>query len=408
MKNHIQKVHPTTYKRYLDDEVTESPKLKKLKLSTNPSVSSSASHSASILGKDEATNNTETASKQSVGRITSHFRVLPPVNIPKPVYVRRDTVVEAILRMVTVDMRPLTIVRDSWFRAFASPYEKALDLKLDYRFVIECIDDAYDELSNVLKKTLANMMFSLKADCVTRLDRSFIGINVQFTFKGEVMIVTLGTVQLLNNHTGLYLRNTIVNKLKEFDLTLDQIYTLTTDNGSDLCSAASLIEDLTNKEKVIEPDLNDLSESEFDWDDDKEYGNGQEQEDERNEILNDITYAADTIAELENIEWEGNILLSKFMFPFFYIIIHNLLRNLNITLKLLYSIQLFTDLRCAAHVFQLAITDLLYKTKDPVTKSYLPIISCVRNVVKVIRHPNMANLRRKHRLLKPILDCPTR
>ena len=226
--------------------------------------------------------------------------------------------------MVTVDSRPLTIVNDEWFRILIAPYERTFGITVNYRFVVDCIDEAYNELSTILEEILQSRIISLKADCVTKRDRSFIGINLQFIYDGQVIVVTLGTVPLLNRHTGQYLKNTIVNMLNKFGVSIDQLYTITTDNGLDLTCAARIIENMTIKSTEAEgmetSEEGESENSEDNWDDDEEYRSSDSNKDKFSKLeeelmeFHDVSDASHIIQELENISWEGNILISKFNF----------------------------------------------------------------------------------------------
>lgn len=47
-------------------------------------------------------------------------------------------------------------------------------------------------------------MVSIKVDAVTRLDRSFLGINMQYIKNSKIVLRTLGLAELKEKHTGLY------------------------------------------------------------------------------------------------------------------------------------------------------------------------------------------------------------
>lgn len=49
-------------------------------------------------------------------------------------------------------------------------------------------------------------------DCVTRLNRSIIGINVQYQMEDKLQIRTLAMSHLNEPHTGEYLKTVVSNK----------------------------------------------------------------------------------------------------------------------------------------------------------------------------------------------------
>ena len=251
--------------------------------------------------------------------MTDHFKLLSSPCTPKAVFLSKDTLIESLLRMVTCSSRPLTMVNDEWFKKLVEPYERAFGMCITYRFVIDCIYDAYEELTNMLKGIVKDRMLCLKSDCVTRMDRSFIGVNIQFVFKGEIIVITLGTIQLDNHHTGPNLKNALMNSLKKVDISISQLYTITTDNGADLCKAARLMEKATNEKKGSEAsDAEERSESE--WNENEEFDMFDSTKDlSHSGLLDEIEDSTNVLLDIENIEWDGNILMSKKnIFLYFY------------------------------------------------------------------------------------------
>lgn len=298
------------YEEYLRDHEAEVP-AKKVRLMSNEDQSSIPAGAAAdgVSKLPHSKPKWTTNSKPPKSSIQSYFNFKP-----LSMHYRLNEFTEAIVRMVTVNSRPLTIVNDEWFRKLIAPYEKTFSITVNYRFVIECIDEAYKELRS--------RIISLKADCVTKRDRSFIGINIQFIYDGQVIVVTLGTVPLLNRHTGPYLKNTIVNTLNKFGVGIDQLYTITTDNGLDLTCAARIIEKMTINSTEAEGmgKSEEDENSEDNWDDDEEYRSSDSNKDKFSKLeeklmdFHDVSDASHIIQEIENISWEGNILISKFVF----------------------------------------------------------------------------------------------
>lgn len=62
-----------------------------------------------------------------------------------------------------------------------------------------------------IKNKLKNKLICLKIDGVTRLDRSILGVNCQFMYNDKCTILTLGLIELLDKHTGSYLKDIVSN-----------------------------------------------------------------------------------------------------------------------------------------------------------------------------------------------------
>lgn len=47
-------------------------------------------------------------------------------------------------------------------------------------------------------------LISLKLDAVTRLNRSFLGVNMQYILEDSIKLRTLGLIELTESHTGTF------------------------------------------------------------------------------------------------------------------------------------------------------------------------------------------------------------
>ncbi|XP_041451725.1 uncharacterized protein LOC111077103 [Drosophila obscura] len=106
-----------------------------------------------------------------------------------------------------------------------------------------------------IKASVKRKLVSLKIDVPTRMKKSILGINLQIfkstLSKTEIVVKTLGMIQLFESHTGLYLKNKIVEIVQEYGIELDQIFSITSDNGKNMVKAIELInDDATEKSKT--------------------------------------------------------------------------------------------------------------------------------------------------------------
>lgn len=85
-------------------------------------------------------------------------------------------------------------------------------------------------------------MVSLKLYIATRLDRDVLGINLQFVKKKKQMIRTIGMIELKKRHTAQIIKEEVFRVLRSFGISVDRIYTITTDNGSNMLATSNLIE----------------------------------------------------------------------------------------------------------------------------------------------------------------------
>ncbi|KAH7937062.1 hypothetical protein HPB49_013441 [Dermacentor silvarum] len=84
-------------------------------------------------------------------------------------------------------------------------------------------------------------MFSLKIDCASRLDRALLGINVQYAVNGKLILQPLAMKELFDRHTAEHLTSQVKSTLSRYDLSVAQVYSVTTDNGANMLKATRLL-----------------------------------------------------------------------------------------------------------------------------------------------------------------------
>lgn len=67
-----------------------------------------------------------------------------------------------------------------------------------------------EDIINTIKLNVYQILISLKVDCVTRLNRAILGVNVQYMKDGVLHISTLGMTELEQRHTSEYLKEIVI------------------------------------------------------------------------------------------------------------------------------------------------------------------------------------------------------
>lgn len=152
---------------------------------------------------------------------------------------------------------------------------------------------------------------------------------------------TLAVRELVESHTGEYLKSVIVEVLTSFQINVSQIYTVTTDNGANMVKCTNILQNelsLTNQH--IEDVFGDV-------------------EEDASESVMQSLYEAFQDLERESLN-DDNAMF----------------RN-----------GLLVGIRCGAHTLQLAVFDAI--KKDPVVET---LLSKARHVCKKLRTPTMSML----------------
>lgn len=90
------------------------------------------------------------------------------------------------------------------------------------------------EIQGKIANELKNRAVSLLVDIVTKRHRSILGISVQYMINDTVKVRSIGMIELKEKHTGKYLADLIIERLKQLGVELKQVITITTDNGSNV------------------------------------------------------------------------------------------------------------------------------------------------------------------------------
>ena len=195
-----------------------------------------------------------------------------------------------------------------------------------------------------LNKQLNGKLLSLKIDAATCMDRSFLGINIQYVDGTEVVLNTLAVKEVYNRHTAENIKEILKNVLQTYGISINQIYSITTDNGSNMIKLVKLV---GNDQTDIECD------------------NGENDSD--SESLNSLS--TDVYGNENDEEFEFSLSDNEE-------VISTVNEKDDSTEK--YQIR---SVRCAAHTLQLVVTDVLKDKKIAAT------ISGAREVCKKLRSP---------------------
>lgn len=185
-------------------------------------------------------------------------KLLKPVNIS--IMITPDKLKEACLELITVNGRPFSILEDSGFKKIVNSItdgyknERIIVNKENIRKMIE---PTAEKCKEKIMKEVKNKMISLKVDAASRMNRSFLGINIQFLTDDRITLRTLAVRELKESHTAEYLKTVIIEVLTSFKINIQQVYTVTSDNGANMIKCTNILQNELNGDV----DVDDESES---------------------------------------------------------------------------------------------------------------------------------------------------
>jgi len=179
----------------------------------------------------------------------------------------KQNVIDACVELVTINGRPFTLIEDSGFKKLLEPILEGFNdtFSINSQNIRNQISPTAQKVRQEITNIVKNRLLSLKMDCVTRHDRSILGVNIQIIHDDALILKTLAMVELKIKHTGENLKNEVFSILKRYNILKEQIYTVTTDNGANMVKMVDLIgneleEDIDEENgSEIEADLVDFS-----------------------------------------------------------------------------------------------------------------------------------------------------
>lgn len=126
------------------------------------------------------------------------------------------------------------------------------------------IQQVHEKIIVAIKSELKHTPISIMIDIASTRGRSILGISVQYLRRSEVRLINIGMCEMNVNHTSINIREVLWNSLKEFDIALDQIISITSDNAANMLAMSRIFEDISEVEEreadgnaeEIESDIN--------------------------------------------------------------------------------------------------------------------------------------------------------
>lgn len=194
---------------------------------------------------------------------------------------------------------------------------------------------------------------TVMVDGASKYQRSILGIYLQYMVDSRIVIRCAGMVNLTSKHTGVFLANTVLERLKILGIKTSQLVAITTDNGPNMtCMIDRLNDAFGEDDEVIDNDYDkgdssaknqdEENDSQFVFSTDKDY----------NAILKNIVKEAEieelcSVNYLDGMEDPANLA--------------NALEEIQKIIKST-SINIYS-IRCAAHTLQLAVLLALSDTE---------------------------------------------
>lgn len=290
----------------------------------------------------------------------------------------------AILQMIIFGSLPFTTVQSPGFRYLINPFvttfnEAGVNFAVNPQNVQIQIKEKSEKIRKIISNEVKGNMICLLLDIASRFNRSIFGINITYWCNGKLCIRSIGMHTLKISQTGRNLFEIVKDKLSNVGISLEQIFSVTSDNGSNMLKMAKLLQNDLSPDRCGES---------------TDYANDYDENDDEPEI--DIDYYEDAYGNSNSSDetFDPEIFNEEYF--------HDLLSNLRNEFSSTYD-SLFTGISCAAHGLHLVVKDAINQCKE-----IGDLIEKCRTLVKKLRTPNLRGELKKRGQKMPIIDVKTR
>lgn len=264
----------------------------------------------------------------------------------------REQFLMGCMEMVTINGRAFSTMRDSGVQRIFGPIQNAFKLndistQINAEQLQRHASAAQTVVRNKIKSEIRGKLFALQLDLTNHFHRRILGVNAQFSIENKTVVRVLAMRRLTVSTSSINLAHEVEKILKEYEVEVDDIYTVTTDNGPNVLCCSTVLQII--QERRLETFLSNQHINTVDL-----------------EMLNEL------------IEIEAKRILQ------------------GQTLYFLHKIH------CSAHTYQLAIGDTVEYSGIKET------IAAGRDLVKQLRTPNVRNLLIARNMKMAVLDSDTR
>lgn len=142
---------------------------------------------------------------------------------------------------VTTGGRPLCVFETPGIKEIVKGIAAAVGVNVSSPALKNLIfRDAENFKKKIAQQTIGKMI-SVKIDLCTKSGRHFLGTNIQFVKEGVITLYTAGVTEMKTRATGEAVRETMRTTIERLGFEERQIYSLTTDNGSNVLKTAELV-----------------------------------------------------------------------------------------------------------------------------------------------------------------------
>lgn len=283
------------------------------------------------------------------------YRTLFPheISAKKHAELEAFNIVQDAVELVTVNGYPFSMLNASGMCGFVKSrlqkiQSEGYSVSINRLEVVKQVEAESNLIREYMKRELRGRIVSLMFDVCTVAALSMLGVNVTFMKDANVVCWSLGTIQINERHTAVNLGDQLYDILREYDLPLINVFTITTDTAKNAIATSNVLDlvanSADNSEDIAEDSIFDIDPDGF------EFGADIENQIELQKIIEN------TAAHTKLVNEMAESVRSKIT-----------------------TIRLINQVNCGAHVFQLSVNDSLEESDSKY------VIQRVHDMCKLMR-----------------------
>ncbi|XP_062549966.1 uncharacterized protein LOC134214657 [Armigeres subalbatus] len=175
------------------------------------------------------------------------------------VAIDKHLLMESLMLMLTVHNVPIRSLQWRGFKQLLDPLAVACGVTVNGANMIANIKDVAQKMREHIAAEVKGRLISLKIDSATRQNRHILGINAQYSINDTIVIRTLEMLEVQERQTARFLKSQILEVAKSYGIGVDQIFSITCDNGANMLAA---VRQLKQEMELLISDSNDVNDME--------------------------------------------------------------------------------------------------------------------------------------------------
>lgn len=166
-------------------------------------------------------------------------------------------IVQDAIELVTVNGYPFAMLSASGMQGFIKSRLQSIRseghaLSINRVDIVKKIAEESDLIRKSIAAEFKGELFSIMFDVCTIATLSMIGVNATRMKGDDVVCRSLGTIKIEDRHTSVNLAAILCNILSEFDLSLEQVFSITTGTAKNATATSEILNLIVNTDENVE------------------------------------------------------------------------------------------------------------------------------------------------------------